>query len=87
MKHATKMMVVPYVKPISKPIDNFIHDLDTEMSAILQNNKISVDEQKYNTDAYDDIYAKKISSTLSKVITDNNQNNIETIMKKSTVIK
>jgi chromatin remodeling complex protein RSC6 len=44
MKYATKLMVVPFVN-LQNPKDKQLSDLDTKMSDILQNNKISIDDK------------------------------------------
>ena len=45
MKYATKFMVVPFVSKIPNPTENYLLELDNEMSKIVTDKELSVDEK------------------------------------------
>jgi hypothetical protein len=45
MSNFSKWMVVPYVKPIERPADSKVQELDKQMSMILSNPKLSIYEK------------------------------------------
>lgn len=45
MNHATKFMIVPYVRPVPNPQEAKIIALDEEMSAIVNNKKLDIEEK------------------------------------------
>src|SRR4051812_12070271 len=45
MQYATKLMVVPYVNKLENPAEKYVTDMDSEMSTILSNKNISIDDK------------------------------------------
>lgn len=59
MKHATKLMVVPYVKPLENPVESKVLELDNEMSSIINDSKLNFDDK---VKLYNQTLAKFISN-------------------------
>lgn len=59
MKHATKLMVVPYVKPFENPVESKVLELDNEMSSIINDSKLNFDDK---VKLYNQTLAKFISN-------------------------
>ena len=45
MKHANKLMVVPYISKIDRQTDKYLIELDNNMSQVLTNQNLSVDQK------------------------------------------
>ena len=73
MKYATKFMVVPYVPRLENSDEKFLTNLDSEMSRILTNQKMSTDEK-----------VKMYNQALQRFIINNPQKRSVIISDKST---
>lgn len=45
MKYATKLMVLPYMPKLENPEERYMFNLDAEMSKVLRNRKLSIDQK------------------------------------------